>query len=131
MAHLACVGSHAINGVANLHSGVAETGPAEGLLRHMAGEIRQHDQRRHAAALGGTEQPAPDQADQPLHRRRLGQGLVLVSNIEPYADDAAFGSEWRAIKRANKVDLAAVILRKTGIRRRSGLHVRRAGQADT
>ena len=53
MAHLACVGSHAINGVAELHSRTAEARRAEGLLRPVAGEVQQQDQRRDAAALDG------------------------------------------------------------------------------
>ena len=58
MAHLACVGSHAINGVAELHTELLKTRRAEGLLRAVAAQVQQQDQRRDAAALDGAQQSA-------------------------------------------------------------------------
>ena len=58
MAHLACVGSHAINGVAELHCGTAEARRAQGFLRDVAAQVQQQDQRRDAAALDGAVQSA-------------------------------------------------------------------------
>lgn len=116
MAHLACVGSHAINGVANLHS--------ELLKRDLLKDFYAMWPEKFQSMTNGVTPRRWVALSNPrltkLITRCIGDEWVkdwsLISNIEPYADDPAFGSEWRAIKRANKVDLAAVILRKTGIR---------------
>ena len=72
MAHLATVGSHAINGVAALHSRAAEGERAQGLLRAVAGAVHQQDQRRHAAALPGAGQPRPARAARPTRSATAG-----------------------------------------------------------
>ena len=53
MAHLAIVGSHAVNGVAALHTELLKHDVLQRFRRAVAGQIQQHDQRRHAAALAG------------------------------------------------------------------------------
>ena len=57
MAHLACVGSHAINGVAALHSELLKTSLLKGFLRTLAGPFQQQNQRSDAAPLHGAGQP--------------------------------------------------------------------------
>ncbi len=70
MAHLATVGAHSVNGVAKLHIGSDQVAAAAGLLRAVAGEVQQQDQRRDAAALAAAREPA---ADPPAHQPpRLG-----------------------------------------------------------
>jgi starch phosphorylase len=116
MAHLACVGSHAINGVADLHS--------ELLKRDLLKDFYAMWPEKFTSMTNGVTPRRWVALSNPrlskLITRCIGdewiKDLSRISAIEPYAADASFGSEWRAIKRANKVDLAAVILRKTGIR---------------
>ena len=57
MAHLACVGSHAINGVAALHTELLKQTVLSDFHAVCAREVQQCDQWRHAAALDGAEQP--------------------------------------------------------------------------
>ena len=115
MAHLACVGSHAINGVAELHTDCSR----EPCLRdfHELWPEKFNNKtngvtpRRFAAG-----QPAPRRADHQRHRRRLGHAIsTSCASSEPFADDAAFRAKWRAVKRDNKQELAAVIRTRTGV----------------
>ena len=72
MAHLAALGSHAINGVAALHTELLKTHVLERFLRADAGEIQQQDQRRDAAALDGAEQSAAGATAECAAGRGLG-----------------------------------------------------------
>jgi starch phosphorylase len=116
MAHLACVGSHAINGVADLHS--------ELLKRDLLKDFYAMWPEKFTSMTNGVTPRRWVALSNPrlskLITRCIGdewiKDMSQISAIEPYAADASFGSEWRAIKRANKVDLAAVILRKTSIK---------------
>ncbi len=72
MAHLATVGSHAINGVASLHSRAAQERRAARFLRALAGEVQQPDQRRDAAPLDGAGQSAPGAASSRARSARTG-----------------------------------------------------------
>ena len=116
MAHLATVGSHAINGVAALHSELLKRQCAQGLLRDVAGAVLQQDQRRDAAPLPCAVQPGSAGADRRNHRRRLAvrpRASCVASSR--YADDAAFRGQWREVKRANKARLADYVTATTGV----------------
>lgn len=115
MAHLATVGSHAVNGVAQLHSELLK----ETVLRDFAElwpekfcNITNGVTPRRFVALSN---PALTQ----LITSRIGDGwlqdLNQLRGLEPLANDAEFQILWREIKLANKRRLAALIKKRTGI----------------
>ena len=59
MAHLAALGSHAINGVAALHTELLKTNVLRDFYELTPAEVLQQDQRRHAAPLDGSGQSRP------------------------------------------------------------------------
>ncbi len=114
MANLACVGSHAINGVAELHSRLVR----ENLLPdfHAMWPERFHNKTngvspRRFLMLGNPELTA-------LLTRTLGEGwsrdLGRLRELERHADDPAFQSEWRDAKWARKRALADMIRERVG-----------------
>jgi starch phosphorylase len=116
MAHLACVGSHSINGVARLHSELLK----QTVLRDFAERwpekfcnVTNGVTPRRFVALSN---PALTK----LITRRIGDGwlkdLNQLRKLEPLANDADFQQQWREVKLANKRRLAALIEERTGIK---------------
>ena len=109
MAHLACVGSHAINGVAALHTELLKADVLHDF----------HDlwpDKFSNKTNGVTPRRWIVLANPRLTKHisgAIGDGwikdLAGLKELEKYADDAAFRAGWREIKRANKRDLAEVI----------------------
>jgi starch phosphorylase len=117
MAHLASAGSHAINGVAALHSDLLKstvlrdfyTLSPEKFLNVTNGVTP-----RRWIALSNADLAA-------LLTRTIGDDWLSdlesqIAGIEPFADDAGFRADWRAVKAANKRRLASLIRQRTGIR---------------
>ena len=115
MAHLACVGSHTINGVAQLHSELLK----QTVLRDFAElwpekfcNVTNGVTPRRFVAVSN---PGLTQ----LITERIGDGwlrdLDRLRQLEPLADDAEFQQQWRDVKLANKRRLAALIAERTGI----------------
>ncbi|MGA7393938.1 MAG: glycogen/starch/alpha-glucan phosphorylase [Terrimicrobiaceae bacterium] len=115
MAHLACVGSHTINGVAQLHSELLKQTVlcdfAELWPEKFCNVTNGVTPRRFVAVSN----PGLTQ----LITERIGDGwlrdLDRLRQLEPLADDAEFQRQWRAVKVANKRRLAALIAERTGI----------------
>jgi len=115
MANLACVGSHAINGVAELHTTLLQQTVLKDFHdlwpEKFSNKTNGVSPRRFLAlanrGLAG------------LLTDRLGPGWVRnldeLRGLERFAAEPAFREEWRQIKLANKVRLATVIRRVTGI----------------
>ncbi len=104
MAHLACVGSHAINGVAALHSELLKQTVLRDFYQVAPAEVPQRHQRRHAAALDRAEQSALERAHHQAHRRALDIGPGRTSCRASSRSPATPRSrrEWQAIKADNK-----------------------------
>jgi starch phosphorylase len=115
MAHLACVGSHAINGVAELHSDL--------LKRDVLKDFYELWPQKFSNKTNGVTPRRwmvlcnPQLSD--LIREHIGDGwikdLAQLKRLEPLADDAEFRRRWREIKQHNKRSLAALALERTGV----------------
>jgi starch phosphorylase len=115
MAHLACVGSHAINGVAALHS--------ELLRRDVLRDFSELWPEKFLNVTNGVTPRRFVMLTNPglakLVTDAIGDGwtrdLEQLRALEPMADEATFRNEWRRVKRLNKEALAAEIRAKTGV----------------
>jgi glycogen phosphorylase len=116
MAHLACVGSHRINGVARLHSELLK----QTVLRDFAElwpdkfcNVTNGVTPRRFVALSN---PGLTK----LINSRIGDNwlrdLNQLRKLEPFADDPELQQQWREVKLANKGRLAAIIAERTGIK---------------
>ena len=115
MAHLATVGSHAINGVAALHSDLLKASVLKDFYElwpeRFSNKTNGVTPRRFLAlANPGLRE---------LLNRTVGDQwpvqLGTLRKLEAHVDDAAFRREWRAVKHANKQRLATYIRAHTGI----------------
>jgi starch phosphorylase len=96
MAHLASVGSHAINGVAALHSGPAQELTYSRLRRLWPEKFSEQDQRRDTAPLDGAcRTRASRTASRSASADEWMRDLSLLRKLEPLAEDAEFRAEWR------------------------------------
>ena len=115
MAHLAIVGSHAVNGVSKLHSELVRT-------RLVPDFVELWPERFENVTNGVTPRRWLLQANPRLAElvtRRIGPGwirdLEALRELEPALEDAAFRAELRAVKRANKERLAEWVAEETDI----------------
>ena len=116
MAHLACIGSHSINGVAALHT--------ELLKRDVLRDFYELWPRKFSNKTNGVTPRRWLALSNPLLAEliteHIGAGwikdLAELRRLEPLAEDAAFRARWRDIKLKNKRGLAALALERTGIR---------------
>ena len=115
MAHLACVGSHAVNGVAALHS--------ELLRRHVLADFQALWPKKIGNVTNGVTPRRFLMLDNPELSRLIDEAigedwrrdLVALASLEPFAEDAGFRAAWRAVKRRNKEALAREIAGRTGV----------------
>jgi starch phosphorylase len=122
MAHLAIVGSHTTNGVAELHTEILK----DRIFRDFA-ELWPD---RFTSVTNGVTQRRwmlkanpglSDLIDEKiLDPREDGDGwhveLEQLSRLEPYADDAEFRRRWQQVKARNRARLAALVQREAGVR---------------
>jgi starch phosphorylase len=116
MAHLACVGSHAINGVAALHTTLLKQTVLADFYRVMPERffnVTNGVTPRRWVVLSNPKLTG-------LVTRRIGERWILdpeteLPALEPLAADEGFQHEWRAVKDGNKRALAGLIKERTGI----------------
>ncbi|HXC59379.1 MAG TPA: glycogen/starch/alpha-glucan phosphorylase [Steroidobacteraceae bacterium] len=115
MAHLACVGSHAINGVAALHSELLKTD----VLRDFHELFPEKFQNKTNGVTPRRWMVLANPRLAQLITSSIGNGWITDLNelqrLEPLVNDSGFRTEWRAIKQANKVDFAQIALERAGI----------------
>jgi len=109
MAHLACVGSYSVNGVAALQSDLLKTLVFKDFYEmwpHKFNNKTNGVTPRRFIKLANPELSA-------FISEQIGDGWVTdldqFKKLEQYADDAKFQARWREIKQANKQRLAAYI----------------------
>jgi len=115
MAHLATVGSHAVNGVAALHSDLLKASVLKDFYelwpQRFCNKTNGVTPRRFLALSN------PGLRE--LLNRTIGDQWLAepgaLRKLEPHAEDAAFRRNWRTIKQANKQRLAAYIRAHTNI----------------
>src|ERR1700712_3497133 len=115
MAYLATVGSHAINGVAALHSDLLKASVLKDFYElwpeRFSNKTNGVTPRRFMALSN------PGLRD--LLDRTIGDGwlthLDRLRGLEAYVDDPAFRQQWREVKRANKARLADYVSATLGI----------------
>jgi starch phosphorylase len=115
MAHLATVGSHAVNGVAAPHSELLKDSVLKDFYEmwpeRFSNKTNGVTPRRFLAlANPGLRELLDD---------TIGDGWLVdlqkLRGLESFADDAAFRGQWRAVKRANKARLADYVRSTTGV----------------
>lgn len=115
MAHLATVGSHAINGVAALHSELLKDSVLKDFYElwpeRFSNKTNGVTPRRFLALSNPGLRELLD--------RTIGDGwltdLGKLRGLEPFIDDSSFREQWRDIKRNNKARLANFIRETTGV----------------
>ena len=119
MAHLSVVGSHAVNGVAALHTALLKKDLFPEFDALFPGKFQN---KTNGITPRRWLLKCNPRLSALITRTLTGEAaagwprnLDLLRGLEKSADDKAFQTEFMAIKRANKVDLAAVIKAECGV----------------
>ena len=109
MSHLCIMGSHSVNGVSKLHTELLKT-----KLFKDFNDFYPH--KFNSKTNGITQRRWLRKANPGLSElvtKKAGEGWVTdlpdLKKLEGFASDAAFGEEWRGVKRRNKLELAKYI----------------------
>ncbi len=116
MANLACVGSHAINGVAELHT--------ELLKQHTLKDFYKLYPERFSNKTNGVTPRRWIMLSNPrlskLLTETIGEGWIKnleeLRKIEAFADDKEFQAKWRKVKFDNKEEHSKYILNNVGVK---------------
>jgi glycogen phosphorylase len=115
MAHLACVGSHAVNGVADLHSQLLK----QNLLKDFYDLWPEKFSNKTNGVTPRRWLALTNPRLAALICEAIGDGWVKdlgkLVELEKFAGDEQLQKAWRDIKRANKEDLAVLVRDRTGV----------------
>ncbi|MBF2064940.1 MAG: glycogen/starch/alpha-glucan phosphorylase [Calothrix sp. C42_A2020_038] len=115
MANLACVGSHAINGVAQLHTVLLQ----ETVLRDFYEIFPEKFSNKTNGVTPRRFMVLNNPGLSNLITSKIGadwiKNLEDLRQLEAFVDDSAFREQWFNVKRNNKVQLAERILQRTGV----------------
>ena len=115
MAYLATVGSHAVNGVAAMHSELVKTTILKDFYEMWPERFSNKTNGVTPRRFMGLSNPGL----RALLDETIGAGWMVdlskLRALAPLADDPAFGQRWRAVKRENKARLSDYIAAHTGI----------------
>jgi starch phosphorylase len=115
MANLAVIGSHAVNGVAELHSELVKSQLFPDFFAMAPDSF--HNVTNGVSTRRFIALSNPGLAK--LIDEQIGEGwlsdLYRLKALETHADDTGFQKAWAAVKLANKTRLARIILERTGI----------------
>jgi glycogen phosphorylase len=115
MAHLACVGSHAINGVAALHTELLKSDVLKDFYE-------MYPQKFSNKTNGVTPRRFMVLSNQPLAKlitNRIGPNWIRdldeLSKLEAFVDEPEFQQQWRQIKQDRKQELSVYIQNQYGL----------------
>jgi glycogen phosphorylase len=115
MAHVAFVGSHRVNGVSEMHTGIMRATTFRDFDSHFPGRIA--NLTNGIAYRRWLDEANPEFAR--LLDAHIGQAwrhdLDHIARLAPFADDVAFRDSFRRVKRANKARLAGMVERRLGL----------------
>src|SRR6202023_545357 len=115
MAHLASAGSHAINGVAALHTSLLKSSVLKDFYELWPERFSNRTNGVTPRRFVALSNPGLRE----LLDRTLGEqwltDLAHLRRLEAHVDDAAFRRAWRSVKHANKLRLAAYVQTCTGV----------------
>lgn len=115
MAHLAIVGSHAVNGVAELHTQILKEQVFRDFHEFFPGKFS--NKTNGVTPRRWLLKSNPGLSD--LITRHIGDGWVTdlyqLKRLIPLAHDREFQKAWREVKRENKARLASFIEQKHGV----------------
>jgi starch phosphorylase len=116
MANLAVIGSHAVNGVAELHSELVKTQLFPDFYAMQPDSFYNVTNGVTPRRFIALSNPGLAQ----LINERIGEGwlsdLYRLKQLETHAGDAGFQQAWADVKRDNKIRLAKIMHDRTGIR---------------
>jgi len=115
MAHLATVGSHAVNGVAALHTELLENSVLRDFHELWPGRFSNKTNGVTPRRFVALANPGlRDLITEAIGERWLVD-LEELRGLERFVDDAGFRERWRAVKLANKRRLAAWVSEQAGV----------------